>query len=382
MTSEEIEKLLQSPIFNFSLSSKELFHSNFIFWLCHCYPEQLGRLFSKELGLEDENNIISNIKREKQNLDLQFQIGNCLVVVENKVKSLANKNQLKEYSDPGYIKGDYSDKKFILLSLYKPDFIERGDLDTACWRYYSYSDLLDKFISKLIVENEYHKLIINDYTKLLIFLTDTLKTEALNVDILSISQSETSKALSSLRMSDIYQKIVFEKFKEKLERKVLATFDQVTNKNADIMLYSGLTNVQGLCGVRVKINNPFISDFYLGIQIQANQYRYYAECHSRKSVIELISIELCKSEYWFSFAHFKDKFKIYPINNSSKSEIRFNEFGKNNSEDKGVFKYRYAKLDNLVTNSDELVELIIADLKMLFDNESQVVRVINDKCSE
>ena len=42
-----IDSLLKSPLFNLSLSSKELFHSNFIYWIGKNYPEELGEFFAK-----------------------------------------------------------------------------------------------------------------------------------------------------------------------------------------------------------------------------------------------------------------------------------------------------------------------------------------------
>lgn len=47
---ETIEKLKISPLFNLSLSSKELFHSNFLYWIGRTYPSEFGGIFSKYLN--------------------------------------------------------------------------------------------------------------------------------------------------------------------------------------------------------------------------------------------------------------------------------------------------------------------------------------------
>ena len=42
-----VQRLKKCPLFNLSLASKELFHSNFLAWLCEAYPNQVGRLFAR-----------------------------------------------------------------------------------------------------------------------------------------------------------------------------------------------------------------------------------------------------------------------------------------------------------------------------------------------
>lgn len=44
-----IDELSSSPLFNLSLSSKELFHSNFLAWLAQHYPDFFVEI-CKELG--------------------------------------------------------------------------------------------------------------------------------------------------------------------------------------------------------------------------------------------------------------------------------------------------------------------------------------------
>ena len=67
---DTIEKLKKSPLFNLSLSSKELFHSNFLYWVGHNYPSEFGGLFSKYLNEKPEDSCIKEIFRERENIDL------------------------------------------------------------------------------------------------------------------------------------------------------------------------------------------------------------------------------------------------------------------------------------------------------------------------
>lgn len=53
----------ESPMFQFSLASKELFHSNFIYWLISNYKDEFSKLFSKLMSNEI---VITKIKREEK----------------------------------------------------------------------------------------------------------------------------------------------------------------------------------------------------------------------------------------------------------------------------------------------------------------------------
>ena len=72
---EKISELKASPIFNLSLSSKELFHSNFIAWVSENYPLEFGSLINEKFNLNLENDKIKATKREVKSLDLiiEFQ---------------------------------------------------------------------------------------------------------------------------------------------------------------------------------------------------------------------------------------------------------------------------------------------------------------------
>src|SRR5690606_14227209 len=96
-----IEYLEKSPLFNLSLSSKELFHSNFIAWIVDLYKNEFSVILSQRLGLKITE--IKKIERETKNIDLSIHYKNenedRLIVIENKVKSLPDKKQLEKYQE-------------------------------------------------------------------------------------------------------------------------------------------------------------------------------------------------------------------------------------------------------------------------------------------
>lgn len=68
---------MESPLFQLSLSSKELFHSHFLYWLVQTYKEQCTVVFSKFLITESKNLTITDVMREKSNRDLTL-IRSCI----------------------------------------------------------------------------------------------------------------------------------------------------------------------------------------------------------------------------------------------------------------------------------------------------------------
>lgn len=97
-----INELKHSPVFNMSLGSKELFHSNFIGWAIESGLVDAAGFLNKlcpnvvdgATKLREEG-----VEREKDKLDLRIWFENGQnVVIENKVKSLPDKEQLQKYS--------------------------------------------------------------------------------------------------------------------------------------------------------------------------------------------------------------------------------------------------------------------------------------------
>lgn len=112
---EAINYLKTSPMFNLSLSSKELFHSNFLYWIWKLDPNAFKSLMAtlleddiKNLDWGDKWEVV----REYNSFDLcvkhcdtskkvygetKIVSGNVLLVIENKVKSIPYKEQLDRY---------------------------------------------------------------------------------------------------------------------------------------------------------------------------------------------------------------------------------------------------------------------------------------------
>ena len=105
MTKKEIRQRLhqlkESPLFNLSLGSRELFHSNFLYWLGGMYKDEVGTLFARFISDRSGDCSLEDFpQRERENIDLQFHFKNgTKLIVENKVKSIPYKEQLARYTE-------------------------------------------------------------------------------------------------------------------------------------------------------------------------------------------------------------------------------------------------------------------------------------------
>lgn len=179
-----IAYLKTSPMFNLSLSSKELFHSNFLYWIWKLDPNAFKCLIAELLNVspdslkwENEENKENNweVVREYNSFDLcvkycdeesnndetgarKIRYGDVLLVIENKVKSIPYKAQLKKYVDKvnelygKRRKGDADNVQYILLTLPthfpnapKEISSKGGNSTIDNWKIVTY----DKYIEKL-----------------------------------------------------------------------------------------------------------------------------------------------------------------------------------------------------------------------------------------
>lgn len=213
------EKLKDSPMYNLSLSSKELFHSNFLAWLGNNKEtRQFFVAVIKELAEEIELDCNGEweVAREDKNFDLCIKKDNdYILVIENKVKSIPRKSQLDEYVKKIEDLGNTNDTKFLLLTLVD-EFPHKDDINKekgGCWQIKTYNDLaniMDMDKNKSLVKDSYFKLLLNDYKVFIenmnalagIWLSDTNKE--------AFAKTFDFKGLE--KISDLYAKIQFSSY--------------------------------------------------------------------------------------------------------------------------------------------------------------------------
>ncbi len=367
-----INSLRRSPLFNLSLSSKELFHSNFLYWIAKNYPLEFGELFIEFLSVSSEDLYLNpnEVFREKEYIDLSFKYSNGQeVLIENKVKSIPYIQQLEKYSE-----NHNSNKNYILLSLSYPSFFQSKDklmINGVIWHYLSYVDLRIKLKSlSCNLSDEYHKKIIEDYCFFIEGLEEVnelceLKTEDF-FDFHSIGKNQIYEDLQEIRLHDFYLKkkyelIAFELF-NKLKAKDKSLFDFGSpfaweSKNSTIFIGHGMTRAQGFIDLKYLIS----SNLALGIQIQGDNYRMVVEDANGK-VAKNIKEKL-DSGLWFDFSKFFPGLIIHP-----KGKKEFNKYGE-------TFFYKSVKLGTDF-KLDKIFEIILSDVNLIETKISEIKSLI------
>lgn len=389
-----INELKNNPMFRLSLGSKELFHSNFLEFL---WDSNHGSFFNmlKELGCKrtwnDETYVLS---REKENFDICIfhKKGNKIcydLIIENKVKSIPRKEQLKEYYEKARDHGS-SNVDLILLSLVEefPDksIIEQEKFKKECgnWRIVNYNQLYDA-ISK-VYSNTDNTNYITDYCYFInqmhslqsIILGEEFENEA-------YYKGEEQKLLEKVRLHDLYIKLRASKFisllelklEQKLEKEGIAKvitipcddykkYDDIRQKTKDeiirVFLNYTIQSGTGMIAAFIykKGNN---GDKIIEVVIQGDQYRHGINSPRYKSSNDDKETKL--KNLWKDVSD--DKYMKQTNDNS-----QFLEQYRNQYKDFCVYGddyvYRYLKIDSKKVN--ELIEMMVDDIKDVVNSDN------------
>ena len=105
-----VDYLNKSAMYNMSLGAMELYHSNFWRWLMEYDIRYIG-IFFDELANVNKKEV--EIDREFNNTDISFKVKKKYYLVENKFKSLVNKDQLEKYENKKEIKNNFEKGKYL-----------------------------------------------------------------------------------------------------------------------------------------------------------------------------------------------------------------------------------------------------------------------------
>ncbi len=350
--SNELDK---SPIYNMSLSSKELFHSNFWYWLSTIDVRLFVDIFVPEYKLLDEYEV--SVFREKDNKDLTIDISkNSITVkkiyIENKLKDMVHPEQLKRY-----VKGD-SDT-YLVTSLFKPPYILPEP-----WVLITYGELADRislFADK--IESTYFKMIISDYVNVirgLSNLSDELSVEdTYNYFYKNPIMKNSFEALNQIRLLDIYLKYrashtsyyVYCKYKKQTSIK---SFYGENNPTIENLTFNwGMNNKKATLDFYLNVPK---TGMVIGIEIEDNEYRRFIKA----DVLEESLKRLVSNNLWFN-------------DWKSPQGLRFRKY--KDSRNNQVFYYQFEKIKEEITY-DNLFEKISSDLDYVIENREQISKLI------
>lgn len=305
------EEFIKSPMLYLSAGSKELFHSNFLYWIGKTNRVLFERIINELSGKKMEWPTNWEIRREYKNTDICIVYNKetgkmvknhpvtkeyAFLVLENKVKSLATRKQLLEYEEKfdGLYENDCH--RYILLSLAK-DYAELSDIKNTRWQITHYDKLsqaITMYASKYAKDEEL--VYINDYCKYIANLSELVESWEINENTKHLQEHPD---LKEMRINDLYEKLHYSQMvqmlvaqledmdnalKEKYGKKDevsslgiccgISNFEIITSREYGILQHifisSTLSHAIGLLDVKIKV----ASDTCFVIQLQGNRY-----CH-------------------------------------------------------------------------------------------------------
>jgi len=263
-------QLKTNPMFRLSLSSLELFHSNFLAYLFECDRSVFMQCFGLSIPTKPykirREFCLGKINGKKVVTDIAVLDSDSeepILIIENKIKSYPNENQLKEQSQLAPM------AKKVLLSLFPvlPNVYQSTDFS-----FMSYSDLTNH-ISPYLSNDKASKPYVQDYIDYVRVISD----EAYSYSITSYQDMEffdvkNAKFLTSLGLDDAYLKYQASVFYYALISNlpgVVPKNGQYYYNNIPISFDCGFSNKKPIISIRLqwKDNHDAV------VQIAGNVFR-------------------------------------------------------------------------------------------------------------
>jgi len=281
----------ESPLCILSLSSKELFHSNMLSLLFRKFPTFLNDFCGCKVTAP------AKITREEKNIDIMVKTSSMTFFIENKVKSIPDKDQLEKNMTK-------HNGHFILLTLIPPTF--NPQKMTKKLRVVTYAEL-STMISKISTNDPYLKNLIKDYLDLLTVLEEIKTAVMANSRTETLFLDKTIQAqLAGIRMEDVGQKIRFSSSLRFFQTDCAGLYcDDISTDLYCDDISAGLSHTKGLLSLKTTIGN-----YKIGIQIQEGVYRRFVESTNKTSVRK-IAEELRRKNIWFEGDFTSNKFNKF-----------------------------------------------------------------------
>lgn len=366
-----IAALNANPMFHMSLASKELFHSNFLYWLWKLDANKFLTLLDKLLGVSllkslHPDNLSPDsieVKREYQHFDLcvlKKGTNKVLLVIENKVKSIPYVEQLNEYTG----KLDKNCKK-VLLTLMQ-NFPDKENVRNDNWIITDYNLLATRIKECFSSITGSEKIFIDHYLEFIKQLNGLVKEwlDDYNNRKLVLLNEDIHNAAYELRLHDLYGKLYYSRMAAELKDKLASQGVNLSN----ISVSSSYSDQMPLFDVTIR--NVIDTETEFIIQVQGTSYRHAV---ARPNISYA---DLCKEmdandplhnavrEIWWPDGYF--------IQKRRKGNLGYNKFDLKSV--KGCFIYKYIMLVNSSTGCnnevdadiDKLIEYVVNEVKAIY----------------
>lgn len=351
-----IDELSNNAMFAMSLSSKELFHSNIWAWMLRKYPKVFTPVFYPEYNKKDKIEVL----RKYKNTDLFLKIGDKSIIIENKLKSLPDKNQLERYNKQFLKTVD----KTILVSYFPPLFT--SGYDSLLSYDYLFEKIKECFEStKLTVfEN-------TDYTLIQCYLEFLNLLNQLLYSIDFDSNDKIGELWAIIRDKEIQEKLKAINFGKTFERAFMIKLTRWIL--CDFPNYQSIDTINIGCGRDLKVYSDMLFYFqgawdkeeskrqdlcYLGVSLWGNEYRYYAGLH--KAQCGIFAPKNGRADTENKTTGFKYLSENYGWFFNQENTCKWNGY----SYEKEMYLYKKIDISNLTVK--ELAEKAIKDLSLIY----------------
>jgi hypothetical protein len=358
------DQLAELPLFHFFLAGRELFHSNFLYWMFRSRASEICDLF----GLSADAGVF--VEREKRNIDLTVSQGEKhRLFIENKFKAAVDEEQLERYEH------DIEKRQFDEVSngkvILSPDQFEdiaqtkivrfvpgHFPEDEDAWYHLSYRVLTDHLCRS---SNRY----VQDYVEMVRHTLDFM--EAINneerkrnrrywFDIAERFQQQDQLA-EDIKLQDMLQKRRAQRFASDIKLRA-ADCSDLAGVEVDVKI--GFTRKKPLVEALIDIGG---TDFVMGIQVQEDQFRRCVlvkrskQRNSKLTVGDQILNGL--QGKWFR----RDAGEVFSggwfeggkLGKGAKTKNLYQKFG-------DVFRYQYVKIGVNELDPDDLLDAIVSEL--------------------
>ena len=329
-----LEELNNNPLYHLFIASKELFHSNFWFWLSQKNKNELYKVFSGKYPINDvvfRREERKSKDNRKARIDLIIRNdGSPEIIIENKVKDIVKKEQLDliEYVFSG------ENVEYILVTLKEGESNQRNN-----WKVLTYKELHKRIIPEKYSNDEFEINLIG-YYKDLIYNLDCLVKQFNTQNEYEFFISDNINLynkLNEFKLWEMFQKIqgsnMYNYFRERMSN--------------DVILGYGVNNQKLTFDIKIEIS----AHCFLGVQIEDNQYRKLIEKENAEESIEkLIEANIYFNPTW-----------------KSPHKKRFLKYGT-------TFKYQYERIEKI--SFKDLLKRVEKDIKYILDNQNRILNTI------
>jgi len=307
---EAVDYLKNSLIYQMSLGSKELFHSNVWWWLI-----DNDNNFIKAFIPDFDPSLYASFQavREENDRDILIKLEDCAkkkshVVIENKIKTLPTLEQLKKYTvNLGkfqFVKGVLTGIGPCVLDL---NLLKDANGVSGDWSYVSYDKISNRILALAMVsessEIRSHKAQIEEYCKILNCINTILYNEIHKHENALIYDCDD--ALYALRIADIFKKHKGSDFFNYIKSRK-TELEMFKPDGYKLVISQGFNNGKTTIDIRfsnwVNEKTPYN---LLGVQIEGNSFRLVAEKSARYENVTSDTVYCSLKNEWFDDSYDK-----------------------------------------------------------------------------